>query len=312
MAQRVILDTDIGDDIDDAYALALIVASPELELLGVTTVLMNTVARARQARTLLAVAGRPEVPVAVGCGGSLSPRTTYDFDARQAYLEGRLPNQDATCLPEALLPPADPRHAIDYLVETLLAGDGDIIVLTIGAMTNLAMAMLKEPRILARIPRIVAMAGTFDRHMDEWNIRCDPVAAQIVLQSGVPVDLVPLDVTMQVRYEREQLLRLRDAHHPLAQRLWAAHAARATSMGIADPLACEDIMHDPLAVESLLDDSLLQWRRGRASVELCGGTTYGYTTFEQDDRGLHRYAWAVNAPAALELWMSRVLAYESR
>lgn len=216
MAQRVILDTDIGDDIDDAYALALIVASPELELLGVTTVFMNTVARARQARTLLAVAGRPEVPVAVGCGGSLSPRTTYDFDARQAYLEGRLPNQDATCLPEALLPPADPRHAIDYLVETLLAGDGDIIVLTIGAMTNLAMAMLKEPRILARIPRIVAMAGTFDRHMDEWNIRCDPVAAQIVLQSGVPVDLVPLDVTMQVRYEREQLLRLRDAHHPLA------------------------------------------------------------------------------------------------
>ncbi len=309
MTQRVILDTDIGDDIDDAYALALILASPELDLLGVTTVFMNTVARARQARTLLTLAGRGEVPVTAGCGGPIAPRTTSEFDARQAYLEGRLPNQDATCLPEAQLPPADPRHAVDYMVDTLLAGNGDIIILTIGAMTNLALAMLKEPRIIARIPRIVAMAGTFDRQISEWNIRCDPVAAQIVLQSGVPVDLVPLDVTMQVRYEREQLLRLRDARRPLAQRLWAAHVARATSMGIADPLACVDIMHDPLAVESLLDDTLLKWKQGRASVELHGHGTYGYTLFAEQANGPHRYARAVDAGTAMDLWMTRVLAY---
>ena len=110
MVQRIILDSDIGDDIDDAYALGLVIASPELALQGVTTVFMNTAARARQARTLLAVAGRGDVPVAAGCGAPLSPRITYETDPRQAYLEGRLPNQDSTCLPETDLPPCDPRH----------------------------------------------------------------------------------------------------------------------------------------------------------------------------------------------------------
>lgn len=309
MVQRVILDTDIGDDIDDAYALGLIIASPELKLVGVTTVFVNTPARARQARTLLKVAGRPDVPVAAGCGAALSPRTEYEFDARQGYLTGTLPNQDATCLPEAQLPPLDPRHGVDYIIDTLMAGNGDIIVVTIGAMTNLAVALVKEPRIIARLPRVVAMAATFDRQMSEWNIRCDPVAAQIVLQSGVPVDLVPLDVTMQVRYQRAELQQLQGAERPLAQRLWAAHCARASAMGIADPLACVDIMHDPLAVESLLDDTILRWRRGRASVELAGQHTYGYTTFVDQADGPHRYACKVDARAALDLWMRRVLAW---
>ncbi|MBI3922643.1 MAG: nucleoside hydrolase, partial [Armatimonadetes bacterium] len=75
--QKVILDTDIGDDIDDAYALALILASKELELVGVTTVFRNVAARARQAKTILKLAGREEVPVAAGCGAPLSPRVIY-------------------------------------------------------------------------------------------------------------------------------------------------------------------------------------------------------------------------------------------
>jgi inosine-uridine nucleoside N-ribohydrolase len=80
-------------------------------------------------------------------------------------------------------------------------------------------------------------------------------------------------------------------------------------MGYRDPLDCVDIMHDPLAVESLLDDTLLHWRRGRASVELCGGATYGYTTFAEDANGPHRYADAVDDLGALALWLERVLAY---
>jgi len=176
-------------------------------------------------------------------------------------------------------------------------------------MTNLALALVKEPRIIGKIPKVVSMAATFDRLMSEWNIRCDPVAAQIVLQSGVPVDLVPLDVTMQVRYGRDHLAQLKASQRPLAQRLWLAHAARAESMGYRDALDCVDIMHDPLAVESLLDDTILQWRQGWATVELGGQATYGYTTFVEDARGPHRYAYAVDAEAALTLWIERVLAY---
>jgi len=306
---RVILDTDIGDDIDDALALGLILASPELELVGVTTVFKNTLARARQARTILKIAGRGEVPVAAGCGAVLSPRTTLPFDPRQAYLAGELPNQDASCLPEEELPPLDPRHGVDFLIETLLAGAGDIIPITIGAMTNLAMALVKEPRLGAKIPRIVSMAAVFERPMSEWNIRCDPVAAALLFGSGIPMDIIGLDVTMQVRFRPEHLQALDGCPRPLAQRLSQATKLWAQHDRWAEQIRRLPIMHDPLAVATLLAPDLVRWKRGWAKVELQGAETYGFTTFQEDPAGPHRYAYAVDSERALSLWMDRVLAY---
>lgn len=309
MAQKVILDTDIGDDVDDALALGLILASEELELVGVTTVFKNTLARARQARTILKVAGRPDVPVAAGCGAVLSPRTTLGFDPHAALLAGELPNQDASCLDEVELPPLDPRHGVDFLIDTILSGGGDIMPITIGAMTNLAMAIVKEPRISARIPRIVSMAGAFDQLLPEWNIRCDPVAAALVLQSGIPVRIVPLDVTMKVKFRLEHIDAVRRSAKALAQRLsqaidlWSAHSG-ATVKERHLP-----IMHDPLAVMTLLAPDIVRWRRGTAAVELTGERTYGYTTFSESPDGVHEYAYDVDSERALALWTRRVLAY---
>jgi purine nucleosidase/pyrimidine-specific ribonucleoside hydrolase len=287
MPQKIILDTDIGDDIDDALALGLILASPELDLVGVTTVFKNTAARGRQARTVLATAGRRDVPVAAGCGATLSVRLDVGGDPTAAYLAGELPNQDASCLPEAQLPPADPRHGVDFLIDTLMAGAGDIVVVTIGAMTNLAMALAKEPRLAARIPRIVSMAAAFDRQMAEWNIRCDPTAAALVLHSGVPVDLVGLDVTTRVQFRAADLSALAASPSPLCANLSGAIAAWARHSGWAHQIEGRPIMHDPLAVATLLDDSLVTWRRGRAGVELRGEATYGYTTFSPEEAGPH-------------------------
>jgi purine nucleosidase/pyrimidine-specific ribonucleoside hydrolase len=309
MAQKVVLDTDIGDDIDDALALGLILASWELELVGVTTVFKNTVARARQARTILKVAGRGNVPVAAGCGAVLSPRTTLGFDPRQAYLEGELPNQDASCLPEAELPAPEKRHAVDFLIDTILGGRGDITVLTIGAMTNVAMAIIKEPRILAKLPRIVSMAGTFDRLASEWNIKCDPVAAATLMASKVPMRIIGLDVTTKVQFREEHIQALNACQRPLAQnlsraiRMWAQHS------GWAQHIRGLPVMHDPLAAATLFKPDLVRWRRGTASVELYGDKTYGFTTFQEDPSGPHEYAYEVDAEAALSLWMSKVLAY---
>lgn len=311
MQQKIILDTDIGDDIDDALALGLILASPELQLVGITTVFKNTVARARQARTILRVAGRRSIPVASGCGAVLSPRTTYGSDAREAYLRGELPNQDASCLPEAELPSPDARHGVDFLIETILAGDGDIVPVTIGAMTNLAMATIKEPRIIAKIPRIVCMAAAFDRLMSEWNIRCDPVAAAILFGSGIPMRIVGLDVTMQVRFRKEHLDALRACPRPLAQRLYQATMLWARHADWAPESQRLPIMHDPLAVATLIQPDLVRWRRGRAAVELAGTATYGFTTFAEEANGPHEYAYAVDSEAALSLWMARVLTYET-
>jgi len=313
--RQVILDTDIGDDIDDALALGLILASPELELLGVTTVFKHVVARAAQARTILQAAGRPDIPVAAGCGAVLSPRVTYSSQAtlgqvaRQAYLEGELPNQHAVALPEAELPPMDPRHGVDFLIDTVMAGNGDITIVTVGAMTNLAMAMVKEPRIIGRLPRIVSMAAAFDRLESEWNIRCDPVAAAIVLGSGAPMRVVGLDVTMQVQFRRQDIDALKASPRPLARVLARSIAEWEAHSGWAHMVQGLPIMHDPLAVASVIDPTLVQWQRGFASVELQGDRTYGYTLFQKDENGAHEYACQVNKEAALDLWISRVLAH---
>lgn len=237
MAQKIILDTDIGDDIDDALALGLVLSSPDLDLVGVTTVFKNTVARSKLARTVLKVAGKSDVPVPAGCGAILSPRAEVGFDPRQGYLDGELPGQGAASLPEGELPPLDPRHAVDFIIDTVLAGSEDITLVTIGAMTNVAMAITKEPRVISRISRIVSMAGAFDRSYSEWNVRCDPVATALLLTSGIPMDIVGLDVTTKVQLRKEDLTVLRQSESPLVQKLvesmdlWVQHSGWAHRIG---------------------------------------------------------------------------------
>jgi inosine-uridine nucleoside N-ribohydrolase len=173
-------------------------------------------------------------------------------------------------------------------------------------MTNLAMAITTEPRILERIPRVVIMGGTFDRQVSEWNIMCDPVAAAIVCESGLPLQIIPLDVTTRVQFRQGDLDALRACRRSLAQRLmrtieaWQQHSGWATRMGGLP------VMHDPLAIATMIDANLVGWRTGRVSVELQGEFTYGYTLFREDAAGKHRYAATVNPTAALDLWIQRV------
>jgi len=247
--------------------------------------------------------------VAAGCGAVLSPRTTQGFDPRQGYLDGELPNQDASCLPESELQPLDKRHAVDFIIETILAGSGDITPLTIGATTNVAMALIKEPRILKKLPRIVSMAATFDRLMSEWNIKCDPVAAATLFNSGVPMRIIGLDVTTKVQFREEHIRALNACQRPLAQNLSKAIKMWERHSGWAQQIRALPVMHDPLAAATLVKPDLVRWRRGTATVELAGERTYGFTTFQEDPAGLHEYAYAVDAEAALAFWMDKVLAY---
>jgi len=307
---RIILDTDIGDDIDDAYALALILASPELELKGVTTVFRNTVARARLAQTILVLGGRADIPVAAGCAAPLSPRLDLvppDLPhgrvslRRRAkeLLEGTPPKQSVASLPESDLPPLDRRSAVNFLAGALMEGDGKTVVVTIGAMTNLAVALTVEPRLTERIPHIVAMAGVFGGQGPEWNIRCDPVAAAIVFESGIPMTVVGLDVTMKCRLTDEQVAALGRGGTPMLRALEKAREAS----GYRQP-----VLHDPLAVMTMFCPELVRSRKGRVTVELGGEATYGMTRFVPDDSGPHDVCVEVDAAAAVNVWMERVLA----
>jgi len=304
MAQKIILDTDIGDDIDDALALGLILGCPEVELIGVTTVFSNVIARARQARSVLKSAGEKfaAIPVCAGCGGSMASRPLHNL---KGYLEDLLPNQDSTCLPEAELQPLDSRHGVDFLVEKLSAGD--VVPITIGAMTNLAMALVKDWRLTKRIPRILAMAGEFRQPMAEWNIKCDPEAAHIVFSSGIPIDVIPWKVGMQATFGQDHLDRLNASSRPLAKRLAAAVSAwQSAHSSIGEKTKPMPHLFDPMTIASFIHPELCTWKRGTIRVELQGQETYGYTTFHEDPSGLHRVAWDVQRDEALGFWFDRI------
>lgn len=309
--QKIILDTDIGDDVDDVLALGLVLSSPEFELSGVTTVFRNAFARTRQARTVLKIAGREDVPVSAGCGASISPHVDIpDPLPLKACLDGVLPNQDSTSLPDTRLPELNPAHGVDFIIDAIMQGEGDISIVTIGAMTNLAMALVKEPRIISKIPKIVAMAGFFEEQKAEWNIRCDPVAAEIVSRSGIPVDFIGLDVTLKVKLSEKHLEQLKSSKTPLARKISESITIWRSYVQSIEPDRKEPIlpvMHDPLAVATMIDSSIVEWRTGEVSVELNKDKIYGLTVFQEKDNGLHRYAYKVNSEAMISLWMERIM-----
>jgi purine nucleosidase/pyrimidine-specific ribonucleoside hydrolase len=302
--QKIILDTDI----DDAMALALILASPELELVGVTTVFGNVAARSRQARTLLKLAGErfARIPVAAGCGGTMASRPLPRRGTPE-YLADALPNQDSASLPEHELPKPDPRHGVDLLIDLIMNGDGDVVPVPIGALTNIAMAMVKEPRIVAKIPRIVTMSAEFKRGFAEWNIKCDPEAAAIVYNSGVPMEVTTWDIGNTVKFGQGEIDRLAAGGRPVGQYL--SRAIRAWQAAHQHPTwKPMPSLFDPMAVATMVKPELCTWKTGTVSVELQGQQTYGFTHFHDGKDGKHRVAWDADRDASFEYYLSRVLA----
>lgn len=300
MAQKIILDTDIGDDIDDALALGLACRRPEIEIVGVTTVFGNVRARSQQARTVLVHAGSDfrNVPVASGCGASMASRPLHNL---KDYLDDIPHSQSESCLPESDLPPLDPRHGVDFLIESLLSGDGDIVPVPIGAMTNIAMAIVKEPRIIAKIPRIVTMSAEFDRSQAEWNILCDPEAASIVFNSGIPIEVITWTMGRRTMFTPEDITRLAASASPLAQNLLRAVRLWQGSNRNAMPA-----LYDPLTIVAIVQPDILEWQSGRVTVELNGSATYGYTLFKRDPNGPHRVAFGVNRDRAMEFILGSI------
>ncbi|MBV9124966.1 MAG: nucleoside hydrolase [Planctomycetes bacterium] len=206
----VILDTDIGSDVDDAFALALILASPEVDLRGVTTVSGDTPTRALIAAHLLAAAGREDVPVASGA----APQPGQKLNHQSRYA--------------ASVPPPNlvKESAEDFLYQQLKSRPGELTLLTIGPLTNVARLLADHPDCKPWIKRIVLMGGSV--HVGyrgrppaeaEWNIKCDPRAAREVFASGVPLVVAPLDATTTVKLEEPLRRRLFQANTPLTRAL---------------------------------------------------------------------------------------------
>jgi len=226
----VILDTDIGDDIDDAFALALVERSPELHLLGITTAFGDTAARQQLTLKFLAATGFSQVPVAAGV--PTPAKTTF---TQAMYTTG------------GQLIPKQHLSGPDFLLDQIRRHPNQITLIAIGPQTNLAAAIDKDPAAFRKLKRIVMMGGSVDRGYGqpypdpEWNIVCDIPAARKVFASGVPIDMMPLDSTM-LRFEPAKLKGFFAQQTPLTHELqrlydyWSL-ASKQTTPTLFDPMA---------------------------------------------------------------------------
>lgn len=278
---RVLLDTDLamgstGSDIDDGFALALAVADPAVDLELVTTVNGNTDVdtATRLTLELLDRLGAGAVPVARGAVAPLlraSPRSPADA--------------------EPVLPPGtDPSgrevgHAARRLVERVMAAPGELTVVAIGPLTNVALALALEPRVATAVKEVVVMGGVYLEHTNvaampgEFNFWVDPEAAAMVLASGAPLRLVGLDVTRRVRLSRSDAARMRESGGAFgsfaADRTeeWIAHLERTVPGDDLERGSCA--LHDPLAVAAATRPELLTWRDAHVQVETATERTRG-------------------------------------
>ncbi len=188
--EKVIIDTDIGDDIDDAFAVALALRSPELQILGITTTFGDTETRAKLLDRFLAEAGRPEIPVAAGV--PTPPKGTF---TQRRYAEN---NRFAK--------PAHP-DAVTFLLDQIRRNPGQVTLLAIGPLMNVGAAIDKDPATFRKLKRVVIMGGSIKRGygdlgfgppqppQPEWNILNDIPSAQKLFAAGVPLYVMPLDAT---------------------------------------------------------------------------------------------------------------------
>lgn len=248
----ILLDTDIGSDIDDAFAVALILRSPELDLLGVTTVSGDTQARARLAAKMLWEAGRRAVPVAAGEPGQPLPidqcRWAAGFTSPQLLRE----------------------KAVDFLKKQIEKKPGEITLVAIGPLTNIAALFRKYPSAAGKIKRIVLMGGAIahgygnnPQPVPEYNIYSDAPAAQTVFTSGVPILAAPLDVTAMLQLSPADMHRIFTELTPINNALTLLYHL----WGNPTPT-----LFDPMAVALVIDPTLCETKPLAIEVDAKGFT----------------------------------------
>lgn len=277
--RKIIIDTDPGSD--DAVALLLALSAPEqLAVLGIVAVAGNLplAQTERNARAVCRLAGRPEVPVYAGCAHPLlGPPAAA---GRSRAETGR----DGLSLPEPTVP-LETQHGVDFLIETVRAAEPDTVTLcALGPLTDIAVALAKAPDIARRIGELVVMGGAgFElgnvTPAAEFNIHADPHAAAVVLGSGVPIAMIPLDVTHRVLSTPPRLAALRALGNgcgPAAAALLAAFEGARTGAFGERGLA----LHDPCVVAYLLCPTLFSGREVNVAVETAGPLTCGMTVVD--------------------------------
>ncbi|MBS0565530.1 MAG: nucleoside hydrolase [Proteobacteria bacterium] len=273
--RKIIIDTDPGQD--DAVAILLALGSPELEVLGITAVAGNVPLplTERNARTICELAGRRDVKIFAGCDRPLKRKLVT-----AEHVHGKT-GLDGIVLPEPTMA-LQPGHAVDFIIETLRREPaGSVTLCPLGPLTNIATALMKAPDIAPRIAEIVLMGGAYFEVGNitpaaEFNIYVDPEAADIVFRAGVPLVVMPLDVTHKALTSRAWVegLRALGTEAGRAAASWTDFFERYDTSKYGSEGAP---LHDPCVIAYLIQPDLFSGRHIHVAIELEGKHTLGMT-----------------------------------
>ena len=270
---KVLLDTDIGSDIDDAICLSYLLSQPRCELVGITTVSGQPRLRAALVDAICRAAGRGDVAIHAGTEDAIAA-STPQTDVLQATVLDRFDHAGPGDFP--------PNTAVTFLRDAIEAAPGAVTLLTIGPMTNAGLLFATYPETANKLAGIMIMGGAYSTSPwvgggQEWNSYCDPTAARIVYRTPVASHRsVGLNVTRTcVLGTRESIDRFKVLGGPwdvvaAMTDVWGAHSDTVT-------------YHDPLAAAVIFRPELCEWRRGRVSIELTSTRYRGATAFDPDD-----------------------------
>ncbi|WP_312530573.1 nucleoside hydrolase [Paracoccus sp. (in: a-proteobacteria)] len=313
MARKIIIDTDPGQD--DAVAILLALASPELDVLGLSVVAGNVPLALTEvnARKLCELAGRRDLPVYRGCA---TPLKRELVTAEEVHGKSGL---DGVELPDPTMD-LQPEHAVDFLIETLRREPPQTVTLVpIGPLTNIATAFQRAPDIISRVQEIVLMGGAYFEVGNvtpaaEFNIYVDPEAAEIVFASGAPLTVVPLDVTHQALTSRpwvETMRKLGRVGQAVAS--WTDFFERYDKEKYGSQGAP---LHDPCTIAYLLAPDLFTGRQINVMIETEGRYTTGMTVADWwgvTDRPANAYFLRqVDRDAFYDLLTKRLTALDAR
>jgi len=279
MRRQIIIDTDPG--LDDAVAILMaLAAADELEVLGLVAVAGNLplAQTERNARRISELAERRDLPVYAGCARPLMRSLAT---AEQVHAET---HRERLLLPEPTMP-LQAQHGVDFMIDTLRSAEpGRITLCALGPLTNIAMALVKAPDIASRIHELVVMGGACLELGNvtpaaEFNIYVDPHAVAIVLDTGIPITMIPLDVTHHLLSTPTRVAALRALGNrcgPAVVGLLSAFEENRRAKGSARPLA----LHDPAVIAYLLRSALYEGRHVNVAIETQSPLTIGMTVVD--------------------------------
>ena len=266
VVRQIIIDTDPG--VDDAIAILLAFAWPELEVVGLTAVAGNVPLHLTEAnaRRICELAHRRDALVFAGCAQPLNrPLRTATIAHGETGLNGAV-------LPAPSMQP-QPRHAVDWLIERILAaGERELTICALGPLTNLATAFRRDPRLPGRLREIVIMGGAGENGgnvtpVAEFNIHVDPEAAEIVFKCGCPITLVPLDLTQQVIITRERMSEIKKLDSAVGRTVTGLlEFYNGFDSGRRERES--DALHDPCVIAYLLWPELFAARNRKVTIEI--------------------------------------------